>query len=56
MLLELPSLPQVPAAHGVVQAARPQLGAVVGDVDAARSVRVALELSARHTHTHSSCL
>ena len=44
MLLQLPSLSEVPAADGVVQSPRPQLGAVVGDVDAARSVCVALEL------------
>ena len=46
MLLQLPALPQVPGAHRVVQAARPQLGPVVGDVDAAGSVSVALELPA----------
>ena len=44
MLLQLPALPQVPGAHGVVQASRPQLGAVMGDVYAAGPVRVALEL------------
>lgn len=44
VLLQLPPLPQVPAAHGVVQAPCPQLGAVVGDVDAAGTVRVALKL------------
>jgi len=49
MLLELPALPQVPGAHRVVQAAGPQLGAVVGDVDAAGPVRVALELPAHKT-------
>lgn len=46
MLLELASLPEVPAADRVVQPSRPQFGAVVGDVDAARSVCVALELPA----------
>lgn len=44
MLLQLPALPQVPRAHGVVQASRPQLGAIMGDVYAAGPVRVALEL------------
>ena len=44
VLLQLPALPQVPGAHGVVQASRPQLGAVMGDVYAAGPVRVALEL------------
>ena len=44
MLLQLAPLPQVPAAHSVVQASRPQLGAVMGDVYAAGPVRVALEL------------
>lgn len=46
MLLQLPSFPQIPGAHGVVQAASPQLGPVVGDVYAAGPVGVALELSA----------
>ena len=46
MLLQLASLSEVPAADRVVQAARPQFGAVVGDVDAARPVCVALELPA----------
>ena len=44
VLLQLPALPQVPRAHGVVQASRPQLGAVMGDVYAAGPIRVALEL------------
>ena len=44
VLLQLPALPQVPGAHRVVQAPRPQLGAVMGDVYAAGPVRVALEL------------
>lgn len=44
MLLQLPTLPQVPGADGVVQASGPQLGAIVGDVDAAGSVCVTLEL------------
>ena len=54
MLLELASLSEVPAADRVVQASRPQLGAVVGDVDAARSVRVALELPAGGRHSRGS--
>lgn len=44
MLLQLPTLAQVPGAHGVVQASGPQLGAIMGDVYAAGPVRVALEL------------
>lgn len=44
MLLELPSLSQVPAAHCVVQTSRPQFGAIVGDVDTTGSICVALEL------------
>ena len=44
MLLQLASLSEVPAADRVVQASCPELGAVVGDVDAARSICVALEL------------
>lgn len=46
VLLQLPSFSQVPGAHGVIQAAGPQLGPVVGDVDAAGPVGVALELPA----------
>ena len=46
VLLELPALPQVPGPDRVVQAPGPQLGAVVGDVDAAGPVCVALELPA----------
>lgn len=44
VLLKLAPLPQVPAPHRVIQPPRPQLGAVVGDIDAAGAVRVALEL------------
>lgn len=44
MLLKLSALSQIPGAHSVVQAARPQFGPVVGDVDAAGSVGVTLEL------------
>lgn len=44
VLLQLPPLPQVPAAHGVVQAPCPQLGAIVRDVNAAGTVCVALKL------------
>ena len=47
MLLQLPPLAQVPGPDRVVQAARPQLGAIVGDVDTAGPVRVALELPER---------
>lgn len=44
MLLELSALSQVPGADSVVQATRPQLGAVVGDVYTARAICVTLEL------------
>lgn len=44
MLLELSALSQVPAAHRVVEAPGPQFGPVVGDVDAAGPISVALEL------------
>lgn len=44
MLLQLPSFSQVPGAHGVVQAAGPQLGAIVRDVYTAGPIGVALEL------------
>lgn len=46
MLLQLPSFSQVPRAHGVIQAAGPQLGPIVRDVYAAGAVGVALELPA----------
>lgn len=48
MLLQLPALPQVPGTHGVVQATRPQLGTIVGNVYAAGTIRVALELPVGH--------
>jgi hypothetical protein len=44
VLLQLPALPQVPGADGVVQAPSPQFCAIVGDVYAAGPIRVALEL------------
>lgn len=44
MLLQLATLPKVPGTHSVVQAASPQLGAIVGDVYAAGPIRVALKL------------
>lgn len=46
MLLELSSLSQVPGANGVVQATRPQLGAVMRNVYTARTICVTLELPA----------
>lgn len=44
VLLQLPSLTQVPGTHGIVQASCPQLSAIVRDIYAAGPVRVALEL------------
>lgn len=44
MLLQLAALSQVPAAHGVVQAPRPESSAIVGNVNTAGTIRVALEL------------
>lgn len=44
MLLQLPSLSQVPRAHSVVQATRPQFSAIVRDVNAAGTICVALKL------------
>lgn len=41
VLVQLAALAQVPGAHGVVEAARPQPRAVAADVDARRAVRVA---------------
>lgn len=50
MLLELASLSQVPRADSVVKTSSPQLGAVVGDVDTAGSICVALELPETTQH------
>lgn len=50
MLLELSALPQIPGADSVVEPSGPQFGPVVGDVDAAGSVRVALELPGTAEH------
>ena len=44
MLLQLAPLPQVPAAHSVVQAPCPEPSAIIRNVDAAGPIRVALEL------------
>lgn len=48
MLLELPPLSQVPGADCVVKATRPELGAIMRDVNAAGTICVALELPANH--------
>lgn len=45
MLLQLPPFAQVPRSDRVVQAARPELGAIIGNVNTAGPVCVALELS-----------
>lgn len=52
MLLKLAALPQVPAAHSVVQAPCPQPSAVIRNVDAAGAVCVALELPAGEEPRH----
>lgn len=44
MLLELSPFPQIPGADRVIESSGPQFGPVVGDVDTAGSIRVALEL------------
>lgn len=44
MLLQLPSLSQIPGADSVIQASSPQLGSIIGDVYTAGPVSVALEL------------
>lgn len=44
MLLELSAFSQIPRADGVVETACPQLSAIMGDVNAARTIRVTLEL------------
>lgn len=50
VLLQLTSLSQIPRADGVIQASRPKLGAIIRDVYAARSIGVALELSAGYAY------
>lgn len=45
VLLELLAFAQIPTAHSVVQSARPQLGAIGGDVDTRRAICMALELA-----------
>merc|ERR1719239_140558 len=45
VLLQLPSLPQIPGSYSVIQTSCPQLGSVCRYVDTARTVRVSLELS-----------
>lgn len=49
MLLQLPSLSQIPGADCVIEAPSPQLGAIIGDVNTAGSICVALELPAGYT-------
>lgn len=44
VLLQLPPFAQVPGSDRVVQAARPELGAIVRNVNTAGPVCVALEL------------
>lgn len=51
MLLQLPSLSQIPRAHSVIEATGPQLGAVVGNVDTAGPICVALKLPEEYTNT-----
>lgn len=53
VLLQLPALPQIPGADGVVKAACPEFSAIVGYVDAAGAVRVALELPAIQSRNHT---
>lgn len=45
MLLELSALPQIPGADCVVEPSGPQFGSIMGDIDTACSICVALELS-----------
>merc|ERR1719239_385627 len=47
VLLQLPSLPQIPGSYSVIQTSCPQLGSVCRYVDTARTVRVSLELTNR---------
>lgn len=51
MLLELSSLPQIPGADSVVEPSGPQFGPIVGYVDTAGSICVALELPGRTQDT-----
>lgn len=47
MLLQLPSLSQVPGPHSVIQASSPQLGPIIRNVYTAGPIGVALELPAK---------
>jgi len=55
VLLQLPAFTQIPQTHSVVEAAGPQLGSVWSNVNAAGTVRVALELSVPTTSV-TKCL
>lgn len=53
VLLQLPSLSQVPGPHSVIQASSPQLCPIIRDVYTAGSVGVALELpEEKHSQTN----
>lgn len=45
VLLQLPALPKIPRPHGVVQAARPQTRPIGANINARRTIGVALKLS-----------
>lgn len=46
MLLQLPTLPQIPGAHSVIKTARPKLSAIMRYVNTAGTIRVTLKLPA----------
>lgn len=54
MLLQLPSLSQVPGPHSVIQASSPQLGPIIRNVYTAGPIGVALELPAKEKKKHKS--
>lgn len=53
VLLELPALPQIPGPDRIVESSGPQLGPVMGNIDAAGSICVALKLP-KYKNTNST--
>lgn len=54
MLLQLPSFSKIPGADCVIEASGPQLSAIIGDVNTAGSICVALELPGTPQDTKQS--
>lgn len=54
MLLQLPTLPQIPGANSVVETTCPQLSAIVGYVNTASTVCMTLELPTTKIRRHKN--